>query len=432
MLAIKTPYSPLQLLARRSHESLNIYHQLLGRIITFLLYLHATFYLNFYVQKGLLSSKLQEGYVLCGTAGIIAFTVIGTTALAPVRKWSYRVFYGVHVILATAIMPVLFFHVSHIRVYLYEVAIIHISNVILRSLNSTTVTADIQTLKPGHDLLEMTIPAYSKTRGFNTSQHAYISLPGHPASRTIRSNPFTLASIPSSTSGDLSFYARILTGNTASLAAHTSQHQALTIEGPYGVPSHPDSLLRYPRILFVAGGIGATFIVPLYRQLLADLSPSSGSSRRQKVEFIWVVRNAVDTVWAVPKAEKERDGFTERCSVYVTGGRGGGFPTRGSGSSNSARWRNDGGEDEAIELQERKDLLPHDAPDHVASGLAHTSGRPNLRRLVEKTFSHSSTERVAVFVCGPKSLSRALRKEVGRVVMSEGRKVWFWEEVYGM
>ena len=135
LLIWKSSWSPIQTLTRSSHETLNVYHQSLGRIITLLVFLHAAFYLNFYVQSNILGNKLKEAYVLCGIAGTISFAAIGTTALSPVRRWSYRVFYAVHVILATALLPVLFFHVHHIRIYLYETAAIYALNSLTRWLS---------------------------------------------------------------------------------------------------------------------------------------------------------------------------------------------------------------------------------------------------------------------------------------------------------
>ncbi|KAK6414926.1 hypothetical protein LTR95_017660, partial [Oleoguttula sp. CCFEE 5521] len=75
LLLLKSPYSPIQMIAQSSHETLNASHQLLGRLITCLLYSHAVLYLNLYVVNGLLIAKLKQAYVLCGVAGIIAFTV---------------------------------------------------------------------------------------------------------------------------------------------------------------------------------------------------------------------------------------------------------------------------------------------------------------------------------------------------------------------
>jgi hypothetical protein len=435
LLALKSPYSPLQLLFKSSHETLNIYHQLLGRIITFLLYLHAAFYLNFYIQKSLLASKLQEAYVLCGVAGILAFTAISTTALAPIRHWSYRVFYITHITLATALLPILFFHVSHIRVYIYETALIYAANIVLRTLSSVTTSSTI-TLVPGTNLVDITIPLNKSSRlwRYGAAQHGYLSLPGHPASRTVRSNPFTQSSIPP-TDGQLKFHARILNGNTSSLwhqSQDSKQHQ-LNLEGPYGVSTHADELLRYDRVLFVAGGIGGTFIDPLYRQLLADLSPSPGSYRRSKVDFLWVVRKLEDATWALPDVQNEREGFVERLRVFVTG------PAEVLQQRTSKNLNSNHTEQDGIELEERKTLLNSiDESDQSGTeekdlgGLNWTVGRPDLRNVLHLTFSHNRSERIAIMVCGPKSLSQALRTEAGNYVRSEGRDVWFWEECFGL
>ena len=407
-------------------------------MITFCLYLHGILYFNFYVQKGLLASKIQEAYVIAGIVGILAFTAVGTTALAPVRQWSYRVFYITHVVLATVLLPILFFHVSHIRVYLYETAAVYALNVVLRGLSSTKVNASITKL-PGTNIMEIRVPLSQTLRAhhYQPAQHAYLSLPGHPASRTFRSNPFTVASIPT-TDHSLRLYARIMNGNTADLAQYATKtyqgQQKLTLEGPYGLGTHSDELLQYDRVLFVAGGVGGTFIVPLYRQLLTDLSPSPGSYRRTKVDFVWCVKDVEEMLWALPDEEGERRGTLERMHIYVTGG---------SPSHNEAPGVNGGG-GEAIELEEHKNLLAAHSgpPSNRLSGLQTTFGRPDLRAVVDTTFSHSPSERVAVFVCGPESLRVNLRQEVGRWVMGSrgmgtkeregGRNVWFWAEGFGL
>ncbi|KAK0364333.1 hypothetical protein LTR02_008585 [Friedmanniomyces endolithicus] len=438
LLALKSPFSPLQLLTRCSHETLNNSHQLLGRIITLLLYLHAAFYLNFYVLLGLLGSKVKETYVLCGIFGILAFTAVGITALAPLRKWSYRVFYITHVSLATAILPVLFFHVSHIRVYLYETTLIYALNVALRTLTLHSLPATLR-LVPGTNLLEIEAPLHrhqhASRRRWQAGQHAYVSLSGHPLLRTFKSNPFTVASSPG-VDDRLRFVARVLDGNTAKLAQAAGSEDAktnvlLTVEGPYGVASHSEALLSYDRLVFVAGGVGATFVVPLYRQLLADLSPSPGSYRRQKVSFVWIVRSEAEVSWAIPAEGKEREGFVERLSVCVTGG---GHlsrrPANGRSAGTSAGATDYEAEDEGIELEDHKNLLS--SAEASLEGVSTSTGRPNLAHLVDQAFAHrgdNHAEKVAFVVCGPQGLSRALRKEAGRWV-ARGREVWFWDESF--
>lgn len=440
LLALKTPWSPLQAISRFSHETLNASHQLLGRIVTLVLYLHAALYVNFYVQANLLGDKLKEIYVLCGIVGIIAFTAVGTTALSPVRKWSYRVFYITHVSLATAILPLLYFHVSHIRIYLYETAAIYTFNAALRALASKSLTGTVRLL-PDSSLLEITIPLSSSAispsykQTWQPGQHAYISLQGHPLLRTFRCNPFTVASLPS-TDDHLKFVARVLDGNTAKLASSIASgaakaSQRLTIEGPYGVATHGDELLQYDRVLFVAGGVGATFVVPLYRQLLNDLSPSKGSYRRQKVSFVWIARTKAEVEWAVPKDEIEKASFTERLRLCLTQ-----EPDLGADVDGFAIGDDEGkpGDmEEGIELEERKQLLSNDGSSSVRSGaksdLPIYASRPDLARLLEQTMGQGGSEKVAIVVCGPRALSQALRNEIGPWV-KRGRKVWFWDESF--
>jgi hypothetical protein len=422
---------------------------LLGRIVTLLFYLHAVFYVNFYIMQKLLGTKLTQFYIWCGIFGVLAFTAVGTTALEPLRRRNYRVFFIVHAGLATAVLPVLFFHVTHIRIYLYETAVVYVLHAVLRVMSSSTLPATVK-MVPGANLVEVDVPL---TKGTGKSwlgrwqpgQHAYLSLAGHPFLRTFKSNPFTVASVPEA-DGKLRFVARILDGNTAKLAQSAkggAQHK-ITIEGPYGVATHADTLLRFDRVLLVAGGVGGTFIVPLYRQLLADLSPSAGSYRRQKISFLWVARTLSDVQWAVPEDPKEKAGFIERLKVCITGINTEDLSTSPNGSSALGADDDDvdrpvGGETEdGIELEERKNLLS-ESTEPITDGngaksegsLSTYAGRPNHGRVVEQAFTHGAAERVAVVVCGPASLSRALRKEVGLWV-HKGREVWCWEEVFGM
>lgn len=433
LLAIKTPYSPLQMLTGRSHETLNSVHQLLGRVVTILLYLHAGLYLNFYIAKDLLGSKIKEFYVICGIFSIIAFTIVGTTALGAVRRRSYRVFYTVHVALATLLLPVLYFHADHFRVYIYETALVYILSATMRALATQRSEGTIRRL-PDINWLELDLPLAGTRKllcSWQPGQHAYVSLAGHPMLRTFKSNPFTVASIPE-VDGRLRFVARILDGNTAKLASSADKTmQQLTIEGPYGLATHGDRLLRYDRVLFVAGGVGATFILPLYRQLLANLSPSKGSYRRQKVNFLWTVRTKAEMLWALPEDEKEREGFVERLSVCIT--RAATDPDDTIAGHFSVGAEDDGAQDEdGIELAEHKDLLSQEEREQhsAADGIPTFAGRPDLGRLIHQTFTQGEfDERVAIVVCGPRSLSRALRRQVGRWVR-RGRDAWFWEESF--
>lgn len=442
LLIWKSRYSPIQILTRASHETLNAYHQLLGRIVTFLVVAHAALYLNFYVQSNLLGSKLKEFYIICGIVGVLAFVAIGTTALAPLRRLNYRLFYIVHVVLAISLVPVLFFHVHHIRIYLYETAAIYALNNLLRWLSASDLRGSIRSI-PNTSLVEIVVSTNTSgaskrlINSIHPGQHAYVSLAGNSFLRTLHSNPFTVASIPSM-DGHIKFVARALNGNTTKLLSNAENYSAktnidITIEGSYGVDIHQDRLMQYDRVLFVAGGVGATFVVPLYRQLLADLSPGKGSYRRQKVSFVWIARSKSEVTWALPADQREKDGFVERLKVCLTGAD--------DGNTDHVMDYEDveavtvGETEDGIELEEQKQLLSNNAQNNNSTagsdGLPIYAGRPDLRRLVHQAFSHGSNERVAIVVCGPKGLSQNLRREIAPWV-KRGREVWFHDESFSL
>jgi ferredoxin-NADP reductase len=443
LLTWKSSWSPIQILTRASHETLNVYHQLLGRVVTWLAVIHAALYLNFYVQKNLLGSKLKEFYVLCGVAGVVAFAAIGTTALEPLRRWNYRVFYIVHVVLATTLVPVLFFHVHHIRIYLYETAAVYIVNSLVRWLSATDLRGSIRSI-PNTSLVEIIVSTDSSTvakrlaQNLRPGQHAYISVTGNSFVHNFRSNPFTIASIPD-TDGYIKFVARALNGNTKVLLSNAEKDSSdtkvnITVEGSYGL-TYEDKLLQYDRVLFIAGGIGATFVVPLYRQLLEDLSPGKGSYRRQKVSFVWIARTKSEVTWAVPTSLREKESFAERLKICLTGAN-----TEGNGNAMDYDDNVEAGaideHEDGIELEEQKQLLSGIAQSDgnsaaEADDLAIYTGRPDLRRLVHKTLSHGGNERVAIVVCGPKALGRDIRHEIAPWV-KRGRDVWFHNESFSL
>src|SRR5205809_1085938 len=101
LLAFKPTSSPLTFAFRSSHEVLNPYHRMLGRIIIFLLLLHGSFYINFFAISSLLSKRFRERDVIVGFTSLIFLQILGGTTLSFIRNLSYRVFYLTHVFIAT-------------------------------------------------------------------------------------------------------------------------------------------------------------------------------------------------------------------------------------------------------------------------------------------------------------------------------------------
>lgn len=178
LLTLKSPYSPLQFATGRSYESLLTAHQSLGRIITALFYAHVALFLNFYIRSNLLATKLKQVYILCGVFGTVAFSAIAATAaFQPVRHWNYRLFYLVHVGFATLLLPVLYFHVDHIRPFLYETSAVYAIHAALRFASTKSHPGVIQRIE-GTDLVEVRVAVSKGATTWQPGQHAYLSLAG--------------------------------------------------------------------------------------------------------------------------------------------------------------------------------------------------------------------------------------------------------------
>ncbi|TVY52536.1 Ferric reductase transmembrane component, partial [Lachnellula suecica] len=329
MLSMKSLYSPLALAFKASHAELNPWHRLSGRIIYSILALHAIWYLNYFIQIGVLAKRLTNKDVIIGVLAFAGLTIISTTSLAFVRRWSYRVFFVLHLVIGITILPLLFFHAHQLRLYVIEALAIFIFDIICRKLDTTTGFATI-TQVPHTKLVKLKIPIPpSKFKRFHASpgQHVYLSIPPEstpptttpPSIHDILYNPFTIADVSAK---DITLVLRTLAGPTTqalqNLAQLTKAKPPINIEGPLGHSDRYASLAqKYDRILLFAGGVGATFTVPIYRHLQEQYESEARSPDR--LTFIWSMRSAAEASWAVdPEASAKIDG-DENLKIYLTG-----------------------------------------------------------------------------------------------------------------
>ncbi|MCJ1228147.1 hypothetical protein MMC12_004808 [Toensbergia leucococca] len=429
-------WSPIQYLTRLSHEELNPYHRLLGRTLTVLFTIHGTLYLNFYVQSSLLLKRLQNLDVILGLTALSTLLLLNTTALARIRHKNYRLFFIAHVILSVSLLPTLYYHVSHIRIFVLETSLVYILLILQRNFSSHTSTATLTPI-PSTSLLRITLST-PKPLSHHPGQHIYLGFPAtptHPLNK-LRLNPFTISSLPTPSQKNLTtktLIIRPLTGPTSTLLrlSTTLSNKAtpLTLEGPYGASSHfPDFLTDYDRVLFVAGGVGATFTLPLYRDLRQRLVASADTRSKERVRFVWSVRRRAEAKWGLEQLREEDggDALPEGCEVYVTG----------EGRRIAEAGAKDEGEDGSIELRERERLLEgedgdgREGEDGMESDSTVRYGRPDLKAIVNDVFDGKGTGKVAVLVCGPMGIGEALRKEVGRWVWM-GREVFWHNEQFG-
>jgi ferredoxin-NADP reductase len=436
---MRSAFSPIQMVTRLSHEELKRTHQILGQILSFFFVLHGAFYMNFYIQSGRLQKRIKDWDVICGVLGLSSFMIIGSTSLSFVRKRSYSLFYIIHATLALLVLEPLLFHVKHIRTYIYEVLGVVIVANLVRMFEMHTYTGRISII-PRTNLIQVRIPlsTLKKSKPWKAGQHVYLSRPtGIAASnglyaslaRRYYTNPFTIASLPEK-DREIVLVARTLNGSTKKMAAlarsigvevgenETPQTLPLTIEGPYGASVYLPDLQTFDYVLLIAGGVGATFTVPIYR----SLSKSGSLGQSCKVQHVWAVQSLADTQWAFPEKTVDNDkstSATRTMDIYVT---------RQAGTTHTTIL--DGTEE--VELAEGEGLLSgQDSYKTIYESAKILQERPNIFAIVDSTFSEYLDGRIAVLACGPASLMDVVRRAVGKRVYS-GQDVYFHAEAFEM
>lgn len=410
LLMMKNPYSPLRYLLRSSHEELNPYHRILGQIIVALFSLHASFYLNFFIRAGLVKNLFTRPIPSLGLVSLTLILTLYITSLNSVRTYSYRIFYATHFTISLLLAPILFFHASPVRGYLIETFIFVLFNTLTRRLTSFLAPSTITTL-PSTTLLKLTIPippSHRKLYANSQSQHIYLSIPPPSQPTTgsailnLCSNPYTIASVADDTTS-LTLIARSLSGPTSARLLELTElwkaRPPLRIEGPYGGSNRfPDFAREFDRVLLVAGGVGGTFVLPLYQRVRADMERRGGNTER--VVMVWSVRSAAEVEWAAEAVGEVASGV----EIVVTREE----EEEGDGVA-------DGGV-EMLDLTEERGRRKR--------------GRVDLGGVVDGVFRKGEGEKVAVIVCGPGGMTREVRTAVGRWV-KKGRDVWLHEEGFG-
>ncbi|KAJ5770664.1 uncharacterized protein N7511_002715 [Penicillium nucicola] len=415
MLSMRNRYSPLAVIFGTSHEHLIHWHQICGRIIMILIVLHAALYMNYFVQTENFVGRLQSLPSVTGLICLVLMFVLAITSIEKCRQWSYRAFYFCHLAIGLAILPILFFHTHHLRLYMIETLALFISDRILRRIDTITDSATITQI-PATDLLkvQVQIPPSKQSRfQAKPGQHIYMCISsGSECSggNRLLSNPFTVAAV---SAGEIALFLRTRQGPTTqtllTFADRFKTQPRIRIEGPYGTPVPIANIAaKFDRILLVAGGIGATFILPVYRGLREYLDDEGGGHKH--LNFTWALRSTAEVAWAT---DLEDQTFADDPEVHI-------YLTRQVSSEHSSR----NSFSQGIEMGEVQ------TPDGLVGGFKTLMGRPNLREIVDQTFSYHGDESVAVFFCGPHDMARELRAHVGRWV-AKGRFVFWHQESFG-
>jgi NAD(P)H-flavin reductase len=367
-------------------------------------------------------------------------SVIGVSANHYVRNLSYRTFYLIHITLSSLLFPLMFFHVSHLRPYLWPSIVLFVGDQMLRVWLRTPALAFIKRLAPG--LIE--ISAYAAIeRPLKPGSHALIR---HPDTAGIlASNPFSITSavIPSGVEKKrIRMISRVRGNVTKKLAAlpttalelcEASQSEprqplAIYLDLPYGAPLYFPKLENFDKILFIAGGVGATFAVSWVKYLLKSAEGQPALVKPGQLRFVWAVKTPSEVSWALKDDYPGDNGEdVAKCAeLYITGapkdleaedGDEEGGVEMTEGLLRGAGGVSTGGVDALMQAGLDKEQI--------------FTGRPTLRKLIQDAVQEAGDEgRTAVLVCGPSMMGSIAKRVASRLGM-DGADVWLHVEEFG-
>lgn len=316
-----------------SHERLNWLHRWCARCLLLTATIHMGYFFSDWAPYDYIGTQLRENTLVW--KGIVAWAVLlwmVFSSMSPIRGWSYEVFVLQHLVSFAVLIGFIYIHTPvEVHVYIWvPVALWWFDRVarILRIIYLNISWFHPRQRKNG-DIsgfwacnAEFTPLPHTTTRivirnppiSWTPGQHVFLSC---HSIIPLQSHPFTIASIPED--GTMEFLVKAETGGTKSIFKHAEKHhglptksdklqtKAVTIEGPYGTLR---PLRQFDSVVLLAGSTGATFTMPLLRDILQGwkenvstaentkslLRPQTGAVTRH-VRFVWVVKSRGQLGW---------------------------------------------------------------------------------------------------------------------------------------
>lgn len=328
-----------------SYERLNVLHRWVARMILLLVTLHFGYQSYGWNEYGLM--QLEWNTDTCPPTGIAAYALLlwlNITALAPIRNRFYEIWVVQHILSFIAFIYLVVAHLPstayYSRVYVYAGVGIYFLDRLIRTIRYT-----YNNIRPGKASLMALEGGVTKIRvqskqikSWTPGSHVLLSIPRLGFGQ---SHPATIASIPSSNSGELIFILKGRKGFTNRLLKSASSPQTLILEneesepssaaysdktyialigGPYG-GSHSDPA-AFDTVLLISGSTGITFVLPNLLSL-AHRSQAVSKLPLRLVEFVWVVKQVCLTSWVANElstavSDLKAKGINIKVTIHVT------------------------------------------------------------------------------------------------------------------
>ena len=311
------------------YERLAWLHRWVARALLFTVFIHMGFWFSEWAKYDYVGVKVKtDALTQRGIAAGSILLWLVLSSVAPIRKLSYEFFIVQHIISWLGFFTALYFHVpEENRIWIWlplafwafdrfirAIYLIY-ANLSVLHKNSTGFLACRATFEPldeSHTRITIMNPPITWAAG----QHLFLTC--HPLA-PLSSHPFTIASLPED--GKLEFVVRAQKGATKRFFKYAQKAysglptatgkpntgRSVLIDGPYATIR---PLRQFDSLVFIAGSTGATFTMPLMRDIVREwkgaksatssrllgLSPPAGAVTRH-IRFVWVVKQKSAVEW---------------------------------------------------------------------------------------------------------------------------------------
>ncbi|KAL8693869.1 MAG: hypothetical protein Q9218_001378 [Villophora microphyllina] len=349
-----------------SYERLNWLHRWVSRILFLTVTIHMGFWFVDWARYDYIKTKLTTDPITQrGFAAWCILLWIVLSSFAPVRQWNYEFFVVQHIMTFMGFLAAVYLHLpEEVKVWIWiPIGLFTLDRALragktlfinffvskdhkIKFSQSCTHRAKFEPLNGDTTRITIENPPF---RHWKPGQHFFLSC--HRLA-PLQAHPFTIASLPSD--DKLVFLVKTKLGSTRRFFRHAEKTQSLPLasrdlrqrheqsvilEGPYG---RIRPLRQFDSVFLIAGSSGATFTVPLLRDLVlcwwkhtnnrkCGFAPPmfafDGAATRF-IRFVWVVKSQQQKDWFLSQllnlAADVRQLRSQGCdieaemSIYVT------------------------------------------------------------------------------------------------------------------
>lgn len=342
-----------------SYERLNWLHRWVARILFLTVTIHMGFWFTNWARYDYIKIQLATNPIVQrGFAAWFILLWIVLSSLAPIRRWNYELFVIQHVITFVGFLITVYLHLpAELKLWVWVPVAFFLFDRVFRACATLVVNVSLLNKPPTTLAPKATFECLSgnTTRitinnprfKWEPGQHVFLSCHGLAP---LQAHPFTIASLPAD--GKLEFLVKSKSGSTRKFFRHAEESRGLPpassnkchdksviLEGPYG---RIRPLRQFDSVFLIAGSSGATFTVPLMRDIVSNwmvntqgrfdtsnpLLPSSKCAATRFIRFVWVIRSRSQYTWFASELETVNATVTQlknashkvevEMSIYIT------------------------------------------------------------------------------------------------------------------